>query len=230
MRTPLDAFTATRTAKLRELRASGRRDLAGQVAALRKPSVVMWAVNQASAVASADLDEVRAGGRRLIAAQQRLLQGDRAAAAEMEQATQAHRRSIDTLTRRLGMVLTASGHAASDDALRRIAEILRGASMSDEETWLALREGRLTAEPEALSFPDMDVSALKRVEREAAGQESQARDRQLRAAEEELRRAEQVERAAAEQAVNAQRRHEHAVEAVEEARKALSRIQLSKKL
>ena len=43
---PLDRFVAERGALAKALRADGRRDEASRVAALRKPSVAAWAVNQ----------------------------------------------------------------------------------------------------------------------------------------------------------------------------------------
>lgn len=222
MRSPLDSFTAARTAKVRELRQQGERDLADRVASLRKPSVALWAVNQAGAVASGELDAVRAAGEQLRSAQQSILQGDRSAAAAMERATQAQRRTIDTLTRRLGMVLTAAGYAASDETLRRIAETLRKASVGDQDTWAALADGRLTSEPEQVTFPDMDVSSLQRVQDDAAERGVESHQRRVEAAEAELRRAEEVERAAAEQEQTARARHRQAQEAADAARKALA--------
>ena len=43
---PLDRFTPERNALARELRNLGERERGAEVAALRKPSVAAWAVNQ----------------------------------------------------------------------------------------------------------------------------------------------------------------------------------------
>ena len=43
---PLERFVPERTALARGFRSAGRRDEAAAVAALRKPSVAAWAVNQ----------------------------------------------------------------------------------------------------------------------------------------------------------------------------------------
>ena len=224
MRTPLAGFTAARTAKVRELRRQGDRESADRIAALRKPSVVLWAVNQAGSVARDEIRAVRAAGERVRQAQERLLRGDRAAAAEMERATQEHRRGLDTLTRRLGMVLTAAGHAAPDDTLRRVAEVLRAAAVSDSGAWAALEAGTLTSEPEAEAFPILDVGALRRVRDDAADQEAGAHQKRVDAAQAELRRAEGVERAAVEQEEAARQRREEASRAVAEARESLERL------
>jgi len=55
---PLDRFVAERTALARELRGAGRREEAGEVAALRKPSVAAWAVNQLVRTQGRAVDEL----------------------------------------------------------------------------------------------------------------------------------------------------------------------------
>jgi hypothetical protein len=224
MRAPLDRFTELRAERVRALRKDGETDLAQRIASLRKPSVVLWALNQSGAVATDDLDALRVAGDVLREAQEQVLGGDRSAASRLQHATQEQRRRVDALSRRLGMVLTGSGHAASDETMRRIGDGLRAASIAAEDTWDALRAGRLLAEPEAPSFPAMDSSRMRRVEEDRAGAGAEAQARRREAAEAEVRRTEQLERAAQEQAESAQRRLEQATRELEGARAALARL------
>ena len=225
LRGPLAGFTAARSEAASALRKQEKPDLARRIAALRKPSAALWALNQVGAVAGDDLAELRSAGDHLSQAQERLLQGDRSAVQEMSAATQRQRRAIDSLSRRLGMVLTASGHAASEETLRRLREDLRSASITDTETWSALWEGRLLSEPESVSFPPLDITDMKRVAEEAADHAVAAQRKRLAAAAENVERAEEIERTAREQEETARQRREHATDALREARDALSKLQ-----
>ena len=225
MRTPLDRFTAARTDTARDLRKHGQTDLATRIAALRKPSLVLWTLNQAGAIAADDLDAVRSAGDRLRQAQEQLLGGSGSAAAALQRATQEQRRAIDTLTRRLGMVLTAAGHAASDDTLRRVSDGLRSASTADDETWTALREGHLLYEPTPPSFPNLDVALARRVSDERAGRDAETHQKRVTAAAAEVRRAEELERAAREQEDAARQRREQATQTLDAARAALKELE-----
>lgn len=224
MHRPLAEFTAARAAMVKELRVDGKRDLAQALSALRKPSLPIWAINQAGVVAATDLDALRDAGDRLRDAQRRVLEGDRGAARDLQEATQVQRRQIDALTRRLGMVLTAAGHAASDETLRRVSDMLRAASIADADTWDAVRTGWLTAEPEAASLPDLDARAAKRASEERAIHEDQTHRRRIEAAEQDVRRAEEQEQAAREQLDAARTRLDEASRTLEAARAALSAL------
>ncbi|MGH7685342.1 MAG: hypothetical protein ACREN2_00750 [Candidatus Dormibacteria bacterium] len=188
-RSPLAQFIASRDAAVRDLRAQGDLEMASRIASLRKPSVVLWALNQAGAVARDDLDTLRDSARALESAQERVLGGDRDAATVMQRAAHDQRQQVDVLTRRLGMVLGASGHAAPETTLRRISEGLRAASLADDEAWLALREGLLTEEPTAAGFPMLDVALAPAAQ--AAGEQREADDQRRRfdAAEADVQRA-----------------------------------------
>lgn len=224
MRGPVGGFAAARADMVRGLRQQGADELARRVAAVRKPALALWALNQTAAVAADDLDRLRAAGERLQQAQQSLLEGDRSAAEQMSEATQEHRRTIDLLSRRAGMVLTAAGHAASEDTMRRVREGLRLASFGGSETWSALRHGRLLSDPEPVSFPRLDVADMKRVAEEHDHQAKEARRRRLAAAQAEVRRAEDLEAAAREQEQAARARLQQAADAVRLARDALSKL------
>jgi hypothetical protein len=224
LQAPRDEFTSARSARVHELRKQGRHDLSKRIAALRRPSVALWALNQAGEVARAELDAVRTAGERLREAQVKLLQGDRGAARAMQDATQEQRHAIDVLSRRLRMALTAQGHAASEDTLSRVRVALRNASVADDDTWSALRWGRLLVEPEAASFPAMDGASLRRVAVEREDHDAEAHQRRMRDAEADVRRAEQLEQNAREQAEAARDRHEQAINTLAEARAALDRL------
>ena len=229
MRQPLDAFIAARNAAVRELLAAHESERAARIAALRKPNVVVWALDQAGALAADDLDTVRAAADRLRTAQERLIAGDRSAGQDMQRSAQQHRAAIDTVTRRLGMVLTGAGHATSDDTLRRIGDGLRHASLAGEQTWSELRAGCLTTEPAPAPFPAMDgaivTTALERTRDARADQEAVQRQRRVGDAEEAVRRAEQLVDAAREQVEGARRRHQEAIRALEAARATLRELQ-----
>ncbi len=225
VRSPLSGFAAARSSLVRVLREQGRRDLAKRVAALRKPSVVLWALNQAGEVAASDLEALRSAGDRLRHAQECLLKGEGSAANQMSEASHEQRKTIDALRRRLGIVLTAAGHAASDETLRRVGDDLRNASVADHETWAALQEGRLLSEPEPVTLTMLDTSGMKRVSEVHVDHKAEALRKRVAAAEADVRRAEDLERNAQEQEEAARRRREQATAVLKDARSALSRLQ-----
>jgi hypothetical protein len=224
MRTPLSGFTAARAELMRTLREQGKPDLAKRIGALRKPSIVLWALNQAARVAADDLEAVRAAGDRLRQTQERLLRGDRLAGEHMTEVLREQRSAIDALSRRLGMVLTAGEHAASAETLRRISDGLRSASTAEPETWSALQHGDLQAEPDQVGFPTLAVADMQRVTEARADHAADAQRKRLDAAAADVRRAEELERTALEQEHAARQRREQATEALRVARTTLSNL------
>lgn len=222
MRGRLDEFVTARAKAERRLRQEGHRELAARIAALRKPSVGLWALNQAGTTAPADLDALRRSGIDLRRAQEALLGGKRDGAAQLQRATQGQRRHLDVVTRRLGMVLEGAGHAASAETMRRVSDGLRTASVGDEDTWSALRDGQLLEEPAHSGFPDMDVTLQQRVAEDRVERDDEDQLRRLEAAEAEVRRAESVEQAAREQEEMARQRLQEATRALDNARAALA--------
>jgi hypothetical protein len=225
MRRPLSGFTAARSELARTLREQGKPDLAKRIAALRKPSVALWALNQAGQVAAADLEALRSAGDRLRQTQERLLQGDRSAGEQISEVLREQRGAIDSLSRRLGMVLSAGEHAASAETLRRVSDGLRSASTAETETWSALRQGGLPSEPDQVGFPTLDVTDMQRVTDARVDHEAEARRRRRATAAEDVRRAEELERAALDQEQAARQRREQATEALKVARTILSKLQ-----
>ena len=225
MRGPLAGFVATRNDAARTLRTQGRQELAGRVAGLRKPSLALWALNQAAAVAADDLAALRAAGDRLRQAQTTLLQGDGSAGAEMSEAAREQRTAIDAISSRIAAALTESGSAASEETIRRVSEALRSASLADAATWSALENGRLLTEPAAASFDSLDVTGLQHVHAARIDHEAGAHRKHVAAAEAAVRRAEELESAAREQEEAARRRRAEATDALQAARAALSELQ-----
>ena len=221
LRAPLDEFVAARTEAVRTLRAEGEADVARRIAALRKPSVVLWALNQAGAVAPDDLDALREEADALRGVQERVLGGDRTASAGLQRATQAHRQRLDVLTRRLGMVLGAAGHAAADTTMRRVTDGLRAASIGGDVTWHALREGRLLAEPEAATFPVTDVTLAPAARDDLVEREAAEHRKRRDAADADIRRATALLETAREHEAQARDRRLEAERALDDARASL---------
>src|ERR1043165_6740048 len=72
-----DRFVAERDDLVKRLRAEGRDGDAASVKALRKPTAVVWALNQLTARDREGLDALFEAGQRLRAAQQGALAGGR---------------------------------------------------------------------------------------------------------------------------------------------------------
>ena len=224
MRSPLEHFVTARTQAVRAFRALGQADVAARINALRKPSLVLWALNQAGAVAADDLDALRGEGNALRTAQARVLSGDRAASPVLQRATHEQRERLDVLTRRLGMVLGAAGHAATDATMRRIFNGLRAASIGDDTTWRALRDGRLLSEPDAATFPVSEVPLAPAAHEELVEREAALRHKQREAAEAEVQRAEALLENAREQELQSRHRRMQAERALDGARARLEAI------
>jgi hypothetical protein len=176
---PLDEFTATRNRLAKALRADGRGEEADAVAALRKPSPAVWAVNRLAR-------EERSAVRGLVQAAERLRaiqSGHRRGS--FQEAREAFAAEAAGLSERaIGLVGGSGG--ASADVQRRIRETLTAAA-SLEELNEPLLAGRLTAEPEPIGFGA--IGSVASSAKAAKGDRSKAADsRRERAAEERRRR------------------------------------------
>jgi hypothetical protein len=217
---PLEKFVEERNGLARSLRQEDRREEAAQVAALRRPSLPVWAINQVARQGSTDLD-------RLFAAGERLQGGDLEAADDVAAA-------VDALVRQARKVLADAGHAASDAAAQRIAATLRAAP-ADETHAEALRSGQLTEELEPAGFGAMAALAGAPRQQASAGKSAAASDdrsarrrSEARAAVDEARkRARELERAAdaaERQARKARAEAERAQAEVDRAERAVGRL------
>jgi hypothetical protein len=146
---PLNAFTSGRNAKARELKQAGRRELAAEVAGLKKPPVAVWAVNQLARRNGPMLERLRRAGEDVVRAQSSAVAGRKKAAQELRSASDALQRELEGVVRATGEVLRAEGYAADEATLRRVQEMLRLAAVSGGEAWDRLQRGALIREPQA---------------------------------------------------------------------------------
>jgi hypothetical protein len=146
---PLNEFTARRNSRSKELKASGQRELAAEVATLKKPPVAVWAVNQLARSDKPVLERLRRAGEAVVQAQSGAVAGRKNAALELRSVSDALQRELEVAVRAAGDVLRADGHAADEATLRRVQEMLRLAAVSGGETWDRLQGGALISEPRA---------------------------------------------------------------------------------
>jgi hypothetical protein len=136
---PLEEFVPERDALAKKLRGEGNRAEADAVKALRKPTAVVWAVNQV-------MRTQRGPARALIKAADRAAKnpGDR-------DALRAHGDALDELARAAAGLLSGKGRGLSEDAVLRVRSALHGASL-DRDLRDDFVAGRLTAEPAPAGF------------------------------------------------------------------------------
>jgi hypothetical protein len=182
---PLSEFTATRNRIAKALRADGRRDEADAVAALRKPSAALWAVNRLAREQRGAVRGLVKAAERLRAIQSGHRRGSFQAAREAfaEEAARLGEQAI-------GLVGGAAG--ASADVQRRVRETLTAAA-SLEELNESLLAGRLTEEPEPIGFGA--IGSVAPPPRRAQGERKPAEQRRRAA---EARRRQRVEQLQAE--------------------------------
>jgi len=140
----LDQFIPERGALAKALRGEKRRDEAAAVAALRKPSVAAWAVNQLVRSQGASVDELYGAGDELRDAQARLLAGTGDGRA-LRAANERERAAVDELVQAARGLLSSEGHELSPAVLERVADTLHAAAL-DEDARAQVREGRLERE------------------------------------------------------------------------------------
>jgi hypothetical protein len=141
---PLDEFVPRRATLTKELRAAGDRAAAADVAALRKPSVAAWAVNQLVRTQPRAIKELYASGDALSAAQEQLMAGQ-ADAWDLREANARERGAVDALISLARGLLTGEGNELSPGVLDRVSDTLNAAAL-DPEARAAVRDGRLERE------------------------------------------------------------------------------------
>lgn len=140
----LEQFIPERTALAKALRAEKRREDAAAVAALRKPSVAAWAVNQLVRSQGSSIQELFAAGDELREAQARLLAGSGDGKA-LRAASERERAAVDALVSAARGLLSSDGHELSTAVVERVADTLHAAAL-DEDAREQVREGRLERE------------------------------------------------------------------------------------
>ena len=194
----LDRFVPERTALARELRKQGRREDAGTVAALRKPSLAAWAVNQLVRTQGQAVAELFATGDELREAHQKVLSGHGdgrmlAAAARRE------REAVDSLMDGARGLLTSEGHELSDATIERVSDTLHAAAL-DQDARATVRDGRRQHELRHIGLGEAPAAdgapARRRADRKPPAADAEA----ARAREAETSRAADAEAARASEA------------------------------
>jgi hypothetical protein len=238
---PLEQFTPKRNARAKELKAAGQAALAAEVAALRKPSVALWAANQVAREKPAILRKLRQSADALAKAQ---TTGRADAARSLRAASDEFQGNLDAVAAAATEVLRRNDHPATEETLRRIREVLRLAALQGGDTWTRLEKGALISEPE----PGDDVMSMFQASAAATGpapkpskaderaEARRAHEAAERQAKEDAERAEQAEATARrmraearEAAAAAERAEQRATAAEEEASRAKAAAQKSKR-
>jgi hypothetical protein len=141
---PLDQFVSERTALARELRKAGDRDRAGEIAALKKPSVAAWAVNQLVRTQPKAVAELLAAGDGLRSAQDDVLAGS-GDARSLRAAVERERLAVEKLTDAARGLLSSEGEELSDTMVERVSDTLHAAAL-DEDSREHVTGGRLERE------------------------------------------------------------------------------------
>jgi hypothetical protein len=234
---PLDQFTAHRNARMKELKASGQADLARELAALKKPSLPLWATNK---VDRTTLDGLRSAAQAVASGQAGAATGRPDAARDLRAASEEFQRRLEAAGVAGAGVLRQGGHAAADETVRRMREILRLAALEGGETWDRLRKGSLTTEPrphddmlEMFGAGGAPPAAGRQAEQAEARRAAELAQRAARADEELAERATQMaqrlRQEAAEAAVAARRSAERAAAAEDEAARARAQAKKSQR-
>ena len=155
---PLGEFVAVRNDVARRLRAEGKKEEADEVAAVKKPSAAVWAVNQLSRRQRRDVDLLLDVGHRLRAAH---AESDPAQARKaFDGARQAEHEAMGRLLAAAEGLLEEEQGTASRAMLDRVASTLRAAAVTDEGRE-QLARGRLTEELETTGFELAAAAAPK---------------------------------------------------------------------
>jgi hypothetical protein len=151
---PLERFTVERNALAKRLRGEGDREAAKRVAALRKPSVAAWTINQLVRSRPKDVTEFARAAAALRDAQAALIER-RGSSAALREARAAEREAADRLVE-LARGLFPGGREAGQATLERVAATLHAAT-AEEEVLAAVLSGRLLTEREPSGFGDLQV-------------------------------------------------------------------------
>lgn len=154
---PPAEFTATRDAYARQARADGDRDLAGRIAALKKPPVPAWAVNLLVRERPDDVEQLLALGAALREATASL------AGPELRELGVQQHQVLDAMRVQAGRLTRDAGVKLSLDVGEKVVATLR-AAMSDPAAADAVRSGILVRTLESTGFgagfegePEVDV-------------------------------------------------------------------------
>lgn len=145
-----DDFVERRTALVAEARAARDRQLAKEIAALRRPTRTAWLVNRLARENPGEVATLLALGAELADAQRRR-SGD-----DLRRLSTERRQLVGRLARDAVRRGAAAGYAAAETALAEVSQSLQ-AALADPAAAELLRQGRLTA---ALSYGGFGPSDL----------------------------------------------------------------------
>jgi hypothetical protein len=212
---PLEEFTAGRNALARRLKSEGDDEAAEQIAALAKPSLPVWAINQLARQEKAKMRTLLDAGAKLRKAQEQALSGGDSDALRTAQAEE--REAIRDLVQRAGVLLEQAGRPASRPVLERIRSTLGAAALAESARG-TLKSGRLTDELQVSGFEAL--AGIEPAPRGKAKPRDELAERRKKKAEieRERRRLEKRAREQSDRAEEAERSAERAEEAASEAR------------
>ncbi len=226
-------FVAARDVWVRQARHNGNRELAGRIAALRRPTTSAWMVNLLRRQAGDVIEQLVQLGAELREAQ------DQLAAPDLRRLAAERHRLVVALTGQGRRLAAAGGHDVDRTVLTEVEATL-GAALADPAYGAQVLAGRLVRPLEHVGFgpargsDDTGTSAKGRAgrgglhavdispakERQAKRQQELARAARVR----ELARASEVEKAARRALADAQGRAEHATTRREDAHRVVSEL------
>jgi hypothetical protein len=201
----LDRFIGERDAQVRSLRSDGRRDEASEVAALRKPSVAAWAINQLVRTQKRAVTALFKHGDALRDVQSQVLAGT-GGAAELRAAGEREREAVNALVDKARGLLSGDGHELGAATLERVSETLHAAALDDDareqvQAGTLVRELRhvglgggaapqsTAAPPRSKPRPRDDAAKQELVERERARKQAKSAEADARREDDRAQRA-----------------------------------------
>ena len=239
---PPDQFTARRNARVKELKAAGQNELAGELSAVKKPALALWAANQVARDDAPILGTLHESSQAVAKAQRATGAGRSNAARDLRAASEDFQHKLEAATNVAAGALRRHEHTATEETLRRIREILRLAVSQGGETWDRLTKGALTSEPEpvddlaSMFQAGAPAPAAKPTKAGERAEERRAMEAAERAAQADLERAQQLEttakrlrREAKEAMAAAERAEQRAKAAEDDAASAKAQAQKSQR-
>ncbi len=217
---PPEEFTARREELAKSLKEQGDADRAKEVKALRKPTVVAWALNQLPRRHAKEVKKLVEAGEALRGAQRKAMSGVKDAG--FRDASELRRQAVLELTRKAVALVEGRG---GQGAAEKIALTLETASV-DEEAAEQLQAGRFSKEVTGGSGFD----AIQGFEVIAGGPEAEAQAeadtarREVEAAKREAEKAEAEARRAAMRADTLENDAKEAARRAKEARTQADRL------
>jgi hypothetical protein len=152
---PFEDFTKLRNELAKELRKSGDRAAADEVAGMRKPTRAAWAVNQVARGDRPTISRVLEAGERLRKAQEEALGGGSGAALRKSGADE--REAVGAAVEKAAAVL---GGEAGRATLERVRSSLQAAAR-DDAVRAEIEAGRLTADHEPVGLGSLGSAVAR---------------------------------------------------------------------